>query len=53
MQWLIEKRIGELNAKLMELVTNPQGPVAGQVYQLQGEIAGLEWVLNQEVSLAA
>ena len=53
MQRLIEKRIGELNQKLMDLVRNPQGPIAGDVYQIQGEIAGLEWVLSQEVALAA
>lgn len=50
MQFLIEARIGELNAELLALVTNPQrGPVSGQVYQIQGQISGLEWVLSQQI----
>lgn len=53
MRNLIEARIGELNAQLMELVGNPQGPIAGQVYRIQGQISELEWVLNQEVARAA
>jgi hypothetical protein len=47
----VEARIGELNAAVRELCAplQPQEGRAAKLYQLQGEIAGLEWALGAEV----
>jgi len=51
----IEKRIGELNRQIQVLCAprEPQAGRAQKLFELQGEIRGLEFALGVEVANAA